>query len=377
MSGRHQLRVPEVRVSAAPQDESDNTPTALPPLSHLPSLQYHAVDTPGYVASMLRMVPVLVEARGSLAARLRADRPPPHWSFRPCRNAAKLTENDIKNVFETFGPITYCKLAQGTSAHKHKGYGFIEYATLAAALEVIVSMNLFDLGGQHLRVGRAITQPAALAGASTVHVPMPTAVAVTAAVATAKIQAMDAVASNSVALGLTKLNALGVSPAAALPTLAAALPNLPAALPVTLPVTLPAALPVTLPAALGALPVLLPAALPATLPTTLPVVPAVLPAAIPPPGVVIPLLTPIVMSLRHQKSVSNINSESGMPGAFFSYELSPLMVKYTEKERSIGHFATNVCAIVGGVFTVAGIIDALLYHSLNTFQNKMMLGKAG
>lgn len=36
---------------------------------------------------------------------------------------------------------------------------------------------------------------------------------------------------------------------------------------------------------------------------------------------------------RHQKSVSNNNVESGMPGAFFSYELSPLMVKYTEKER--------------------------------------------
>ncbi|XP_068621682.1 endoplasmic reticulum-Golgi intermediate compartment protein 3 isoform X2 [Battus philenor] len=80
---------------------------------------------------------------------------------------------------------------------------------------------------------------------------------------------------------------------------------------------------------------------------------------------------------RHQKSVSNINSESGMPGAFFSYELSPLMVKYTEKDRSFGHFATNVCAIVGGVFTVAGIMDALLYHSLNAFQNKIILGKAG
>lgn len=80
---------------------------------------------------------------------------------------------------------------------------------------------------------------------------------------------------------------------------------------------------------------------------------------------------------RHQKSVSNIHSESGMPGAFFSYELSPLMVKYTEKERSIGHFATNICAIIGGVFTVAGILDALLYHSLNVFQNKMVLGKAG
>lgn len=38
---------------------------------------------------------------------------------------------------------------------------------------------------------------------------------------------------------------------------------------------------------------------------------------------------------RHQKSVSNVNTESGMPGAFFSYELSPLMVKYTEKERLV------------------------------------------
>ncbi|KAH9628676.1 hypothetical protein HF086_009298 [Spodoptera exigua] len=44
---------------------------------------------------------------------------------------------------------------------------------------------------------------------------------------------------------------------------------------------------------------------------------------------------------------------------------------------SIGHFATNICAIIGGVFTVAGIIDALLYHSLNAFHNKIVLGKTG
>lgn len=45
--------------------------------------------------------------------------------------------------------------------------------------------------------------------------------------------------------------------------------------------------------------------------------------------------------------------------------------------RSIGHFATNVCAIVGGIFTVAGIIDTLVYHSLNAIHNKMVLGKTG
>ncbi|KAG6456056.1 hypothetical protein O3G_MSEX009538 [Manduca sexta] len=145
----------------------------------------------------------------------------------------ELTEDDIKNVFEAFGPITYCKLAYGASQHKHKGYGFIEYATLPAALEAIASMNLFDLGGQYLRVGRAITPPNALAGPPQPSA-MPTAAAVAAAAATAKIQAMDAVASNAVALGLTKLNALGVSPAAALPKLAAALPvALPTALPLS------------------------------------------------------------------------------------------------------------------------------------------------
>ncbi|XP_011305405.1 poly(U)-binding-splicing factor half pint [Fopius arisanus] len=116
-----------------------------------------------------------------------------------------LTEEDIKSVFEAFGPITYCKLAQGSSPHRHKGYGFIEYETMQSALEAISSMNLFDLGGQYLRVGRAITPPNALMGPPSGTSMMPTAAAVAAAAATAKIQAMDAVASNAVALGLTKL----------------------------------------------------------------------------------------------------------------------------------------------------------------------------
>ncbi|XP_031640950.1 poly(U)-binding-splicing factor half pint isoform X2 [Contarinia nasturtii] len=112
-----------------------------------------------------------------------------------------LTEEDIKSVFEAFGPILYSRLAQGNSLHTHKGYGFIEYSTKQAMDEAITSMNLFDLGGQLLRVGRAITPPNALMG-PTLNSSMPTAAAVAAAAATAKIQAMDAVASNAV-LGLS------------------------------------------------------------------------------------------------------------------------------------------------------------------------------
>lgn len=78
---------------------------------------------------------------------------------------------------------------------------------------------------------------------------------------------------------------------------------------------------------------------------------------------------------KHQKVVSMITGESGMPGIFFQYELSPLMVKYSEKERSFGHFITNLCAIIGGIYTVAGLLDTLVYHSVKMIQKKIELGK--
>lgn len=90
----------------------------------------------------------------------------------------ELTEEDIKSVFEAFGTIEFCKLADGTSVGKHKGYGFIEYTTNQAALESIASMNLFDLGGQLLRVGRSITPPNALSSPARVDSRLPTAAAI-------------------------------------------------------------------------------------------------------------------------------------------------------------------------------------------------------
>ncbi|CAG9858532.1 unnamed protein product [Phyllotreta striolata] len=165
---------------------------------------------------------------------------------------ADVVESDLQSVFEAFGPIIYCKLAQGSSGHKHKGYGFIEYETAQAANEAIASMNLFDLGGQYLRVGRAITPPNALLGPSSGSSVLPTAAAVAAAAATAKIQAMDAVASNAAALGL--------------PTLTKA-PSIPTA---------------------GA-DIIAPVV---AIPTVVAAVPGVIPAVIPPPGIAIPQITP-------------------------------------------------------------------------------------
>ncbi|XP_011860976.1 PREDICTED: poly(U)-binding-splicing factor half pint-like, partial [Vollenhovia emeryi] len=198
-----------------------------------------------------------------------------------------LTEDDIKSVFEAFGPITYCKLAQGSSPHRHKGYGFIEYETMQAALEAIASMNLFDLGGQYLRVGRAITPPNALMGPPSGTSTMPTAAAVAAAAATAKIQAMDAVASNAVALGLTKLGA------AAPPILNQTLPGVVrptiAPTPIMAPPTVATVAPVIPPPGIA-------------IPQTLTRPPAIIqpipgqPVVIPPPAVVAPTIvgTPVI-----------------------------------------------------------------------------------
>lgn len=77
----------------------------------------------------------------------------------------------------------------------------------------------------------------------------------------------------------------------------------------------------------------------------------------------------------HQKSAMAISGESAMPGVFFSYELSPLMVKYTEKDNSFSHFLVNICGIIGGIFTVAGLVDGVLHKVERQIRRKMELGK--
>lgn len=52
-------------------------------------------------------------------------------------------------------------------------------------------------------------------------------------------------------------------------------------------------------------------------------------------------------------------------GLFFNYEISPLMVIHRETRQSFAHFLTSTCAIVGGVLTVAGLIDSFVYAGRN------------
>jgi len=78
---------------------------------------------------------------------------------------------------------------------------------------------------------------------------------------------------------------------------------------------------------------------------------------------------------EHFKALQGEGSH-GLPGVFFMYELSPIMVRFKEQRKSFAHFLTGVCAIIGGVFTVAGIIDSFIYHSMRSLKKKIEIGKA-
>eukprot|EP00053_Salpingoeca_punica_P006196 m.59415 g.59415 ORF g.59415 m.59415 type:complete len:394 (+) comp13577_c0_seq1:87-1268(+) len=78
----------------------------------------------------------------------------------------------------------------------------------------------------------------------------------------------------------------------------------------------------------------------------------------------------------HQRHINHALGEHGLPGVFFMFEISPILVQLRETQRSFMHFLTGVCAIIGGIFTVAGMIDGIIHHSLKTWK-KQEMGKQG
>ena len=65
------------------------------------------------------------------------------------------------------------------------------------------------------------------------------------------------------------------------------------------------------------------------------------------------------------KPLAGTNDQQSVPnGAFFFYEISPIRVRVTEKSRSFAHLITQLVAIVGGVITVAGLIDRFVYAGM-------------
>ncbi|KAI2801774.1 Endoplasmic reticulum-Golgi intermediate compartment protein 3 [Blomia tropicalis] len=81
---------------------------------------------------------------------------------------------------------------------------------------------------------------------------------------------------------------------------------------------------------------------------------------------------------RYKKEFGNtfeILTEARLPGVFFIYEFAPMLVKYSQRLRSFLNFVTTFCGIIGGILTVASIVDSFIYHGAKVLRTKIQIGK--
>lgn len=70
---------------------------------------------------------------------------------------------------------------------------------------------------------------------------------------------------------------------------------------------------------------------------------------------------------HHQRIDGSLGA---LPGVYFKYEINPLMIHIHDKETSFANFLTRICAIVGGLYVVFGIVYKLSATVVETTTKK-------
>ena len=72
---------------------------------------------------------------------------------------------------------------------------------------------------------------------------------------------------------------------------------------------------------------------------------------------------------------AQVEQQWGLQCTHSQLSITCSQVHKQERKSSFLHFVTSVCAIVGGVFTVSGIVDSFIYHGQQVVRKKVDLGK--
>jgi RNA recognition motif-containing protein len=67
----------------------------------------------------------------------------------------EVTEEDLRQAFETFGEVTSAKIITDRSSGAPRGFGFVEMPTKAEAEAAIAGLNGTELKGRTLTVNEA------------------------------------------------------------------------------------------------------------------------------------------------------------------------------------------------------------------------------
>lgn len=69
--------------------------------------------------------------------------------------AFETTEDELRQLFEQYGPVASAKVITDKATGRSKGFGFVEMETQAAAEEAIKQLNGADVGGRKIVVNQA------------------------------------------------------------------------------------------------------------------------------------------------------------------------------------------------------------------------------
>jgi len=76
------------------------------------------------------------------------------------RNLARTTtENELRELFETYGAVQSCNLVMDEKSGSSKGFGFVVMPKVGHAKAAMKSLNGTDVAGNKIRVKKAEPRP--------------------------------------------------------------------------------------------------------------------------------------------------------------------------------------------------------------------------
>ena len=82
------------------------------------------------------------------------------------------------------------------------------------------------------------------------------------------------------------------------------------------------------------------------------------------------------VDMYHFTTSSSSHTTQQSAAVTFTYDLSPMQVIIAEESEGLFRFIVYCFAIIGGGFTVFGLIDGVVFHTERMFREKVGLGKA-
>ncbi|CAI5747069.1 unnamed protein product [Peronospora destructor] len=82
-----------------------------------------------------------------------------------------------------------------------------------------------------------------------------------------------------------------------------------------------------------------------------------------------------LLQRSYEFSATTTQYNDKQPSALFAFDISPLVVQVTADNIPFYHFITHLCAVIGGVFTILGLVDSGVFHAMNSVKKKQQIGK--